>query len=85
MLSGMVITDEKGLNETAGNSISLKLRQLEFSPEIIFALKPAFEGLSLERGKAAFLKAFSKKIGCDDAHDVLKSQANIYRRAKWCR
>ena len=62
MLSGMVITDEKGLNETAGNSISLKLRQLEFSPEIIFALKPAFEGLSLERGKAAFLKAFSKKL-----------------------
>ena len=74
MLSGMVITDEKGLNETAGNSTSLKLRQLEFSPEIIFALKPAFEGLSLERGKAAFLKAFSKKIGCDDAHDVLKSR-----------
>ena len=52
MLSGMVITDEKGLNEKAGNSVSLKLRQLEFSPEIISALRPAFEGLSLERGKS---------------------------------
>ena len=74
MLAGMVITDEKGLNEKAGNSISLKLRQLEFSPEIIFSLRPAFEGLSLERGKSAFLKAFSKKIACDDAHEILKSR-----------
>ena len=61
MLAGMVITDEKGLNEKAGNSISLKLRQLEFSPEIIFSLRPAFEGLSLERGKSAFFKSLFKK------------------------
>ncbi len=74
MLSGMVITDEKSLNEKAGNSTSLKLRQLEFSPEIISALKPAFDGLNLERGKAAFLKAFSKKVGCDETNEVLKSK-----------
>ena len=74
MLTGMVITDEKGLNEKVGNSISFKLRQLEFSPEIIFALRPAFDGLSLERGKTAFLKAFSKKIGCDEGNEILKSR-----------
>ena len=74
MLSGMVITDEKSLNEKAGNSVSLKLRQLEFSPEIISALRPAFDGLNLERGKAAFLKAFSTKIGCDEASEILKSK-----------
>ena len=43
MLSGMVITDEKGLNEKTGNSISLKLRQLEFTPEIVSSLKPAYD------------------------------------------
>ena len=41
MLSGMVITDEKGLNEQTGNSVSLKLRKLEFTPEIVSSLKPA--------------------------------------------
>ena len=35
MLSGMVITDEKGLNEKTVNSVSLKLRQLEFTSEIV--------------------------------------------------
>ena len=47
MLSGMIITDEKGLNEKAGNSTALKLRQLEFTPEIVASLKPAYDGLSL--------------------------------------
>ena len=74
MLSGMVITDERSLNEKAGNSVSLKLRQLEFSPDIISVLRPAFDGLNLERGKAAFLKAFSKRIGCDEVNEVLKSK-----------
>ena len=74
MLSGMVITDERSLNEKAGNSVPLKLRQLEFSPYIISMLRPAFDGLNLERGKAAFLKAFSKRIGCDEVNEVLKSK-----------
>ena len=71
MLSGMVITDERSLNEKAGNSVSLKLRQLEFSPDIISVLRPAFDGLNLERGKAA--QTFSR-IGCDEVNEVLKSK-----------
>ena len=74
MLSGMVITDEKGLNEKTGSSVSLKLRQLEFTPEIVASLKPAYDGLSLDRGRDAFLKAFAKKIACDEIEDVFKSQ-----------
>ena len=73
MLSGMVITDEKGLNEKTGSSLSLKLRQLEFTPEIVASLKPAYDGLSLDRGRDAFLKAFAKKIACDEIEDVFKS------------
>ena len=74
MLSGMVITDEKGLNEKTGNSISLKLRQLEFSPEIVSALKPAYDGLSLDRGLSAFVRAFADRIACDEIQDIFKSQ-----------
>ena len=74
MLSGMVITDEKGLNEKTGNSVSLKLRQLEFTPEIVSFLKPAYDGLSLDRGLAAFIKAFANNIACEEVQDIFKSQ-----------
>ncbi len=74
MLSGMVITDEKGLNEKTGNSVSLKLRQLEFTPEVVSSLKPAYDGLNLERGLVAFIKAFSKKIACEEIQEIFKSQ-----------
>ena len=73
MLSGMVITDEKGLNEKTGNSTALKLRQLEFTPEIVASLKPAYDGLSLDRGQSAFLKAFASKISCDEIEEIFKS------------
>ena len=74
MLSGMVITDEKGLNEQTGNSVSLKLRQLEFTPEIVSSLKPAYDGLNVDRGLAAFIKGFANKIACDEIQDIFKSQ-----------
>jgi flagellar biosynthesis GTPase FlhF len=74
MLSGMVITDEKGLNEKTGNSVSLKLRQLEFTPEIVSSLKPAYDGLNIDRGLSAFVKAFADKIACDEIQDIFKSQ-----------
>ena len=74
MLSGMVITDEKGLNEKTGNSVSLKLRQLEFTPEIVSLLKPSYDGLSLDRGLAAFIKAFANNIACEEIQDIFKSQ-----------
>ena len=73
MLSGMVITDEKGLNEKAGSSVSLKLRQLEFTPEVVASLKPAYDGLNMERGRGAFLKAFANKIACDEIEDIFRS------------
>ena len=73
MLSGMVITDEKGLNEKTGSSVSLKLRQLEFAPEIVASLKPAYDGLNIDRGLGAFLKAFANKIACDEIEDIFKS------------
>jgi flagellar biosynthesis GTPase FlhF len=74
MLSGMVITDEKGLNEQTGNSLSLKLRQLEFTAEIVSSLKPAYDGLNIDRGLAAFIKAFANKIACQEIQDIFKSQ-----------
>lgn len=74
MLSGMVITDEKGLNEKACNSVELKLRQLEFTPEIVADLRPAYNGLNLERGRSAFIKAFSNKIACEEIEEIFKSQ-----------
>ena len=74
MLSGMVITDEKGLNEKTGNSVSLKLRQLEFTPEIVSLLKPSYDGLSLDRGLTAFIKAFANNIACEEIQDIFKSQ-----------
>ena len=73
MLSGMVITDEKGLNEKTGSAVSLKLRQLEFTPEIVASLKPAYDGLNIDRGRGAFLKAFANKIACDEIEDVFRS------------
>jgi len=74
MLSGMVITDERGVNEKIGHSTALKLRQLEFSPEIVSNLQPSFEGLSFERGKVAFINAFSKRIAFDEVEEVLDSR-----------
>tara|TARA_A100001015_G_scaffold299427_1_gene383473 strand:+ start:446 stop:1606 length:1161 start_codon:yes stop_codon:yes gene_type:complete len=74
MLSGMVITDEKGLNEKTGSAVSLKLRQLEFTPEIVASLKPAYDGLTIDRGRGAFLKAFANKIACDEIEDIFNSQ-----------
>ena len=74
MLSGMVITDEKGLNEKTGSDVSLKLRQLEFTPAIVSSLKPAYHGLKLDRGHSAFLKAFSNKIACEEIEDIFKSE-----------
>ena len=73
MLSGLVITDEKGLNEKTGSDVSLKLRQLEFTPAIVSSLKPAYHGLNLDRGRSAFLKAFANKIACEEIEDILKS------------
>ena len=73
MLSGMVITDENGLNEKTGSCLSLKLRQLEFTPEIVSSLKPAYDGLNIDRGRGAFLKAFAKKIACEEMEDIFKS------------
>jgi flagellar biosynthesis GTPase FlhF len=74
MLSGMVITDERGLNEKTVNSVSLKLRQLEFTTEIVSSLKPAYDGLNIDRGLAAFIKAFANKIACEEIQDIFKSQ-----------
>ena len=74
MLSGMVITDERGLNEKTVNSVSLKLRQLEFTTEIVSSLKPAYDGLNLDRGLSSFIKAFATKIACEEIKDVFKSQ-----------
>ena len=74
MLSGMVITDEKGLNEKTGSDVSLKLRQLEFTPAIVSSLKPAYHGLNLDRGRSAFLKAFANKIACEEVEDIFKSE-----------
>ena len=74
MLSGMVITDEKGLNEKTGNSIALKLRQLEFTPAIVSSLKPAYDGLNIDRGLSAFVKAFANRIACEEIQDIFKSQ-----------
>ena len=73
MLSGMVITDEKGLNEKTGSAVSLKLRKLEFAPEIVASLKPAYDGLNIDRGRGAFLKAFANKIACDEIKDIFRS------------
>ena len=73
MLSGMVITDEKGLNEKTGSAVSLKLRQLGFTPEIVASLKPAYDGLNIDRGRGAFLKAFANKIACDEIEDIFRS------------
>ena len=75
MLSGMVITDEKGLNEKTGSAVSLKLRKLEFAPEIVASLKPAYDGLNIDRGRGAFLKAFANKIACDEIEDIFQSDA----------
>ena len=74
MLSGMVITDERGLNEKTVNSVSLKLRQLEFTTEIVSSLKPAYDGLNLDRGLSSFIKAFATKIACEEIKDIFKSQ-----------
>ena len=74
MLSGMVITDERGLNEKSVNSVSLKLRQLEFTTEIVSSLKPAYDGLNLDRGLSSFIKAFATKIACEEIKDIFKSQ-----------
>ena len=46
---------------------------MEFTPEIVASLKPAYDGLSLDRGRSAFLKAFANKISCDEIEEIFKS------------
>ena len=56
------------------SDVSLKLRQLEFTPAIVSSLKPAYHGLNLDRGRSAFLKAFANKIACEEVEDIFKSE-----------
>ena len=40
--------------------------QLEFYSQIVADLRPAYNGLNLDRGRSAFIKAFSNKIACEE-------------------
>ena len=61
-LNGMFLTDINGLSVELGQSISIKLNQAKFEPEVIKMLRPSFEGLNYERGRKAFMKAIAEKL-----------------------
>ena len=65
-IRGMYITGSEGLGVELGESTFVKLQQAGFDTEVIKALSPAFSGLSIERGRIAFMKSLAASLTLEE-------------------
>jgi len=65
-IRGMYITGSEGLGVELGESTFVKLQQAGFDTEVIKALSPAFSGLSIERGRIAFMKTLAASLTLEE-------------------
>ena len=76
-ISNMIITDQSGISDELSYFTPIKLRQENFSPEIINKLSYSFIGKRTEEGRVSFFRELSKKLASNDFSRLLKSK-NIF-------
>ena len=74
MMSGLMITEHKGLSVELGHSLPIQLMQSGFSPETIKRFSSSFAEQDKERGRFSFLRALSRKLIAPFAENIYDSR-----------
>ena len=74
MMSGLMITERKGLSVELGHSLPIQLMQSGFSPETIKRFSSSFAEQDKERGRFSFLRALSRKLIAPFAENIYDSR-----------
>ena len=74
MMSGLMITERKGLSVELGHSLPIQLMQSGFSPETIERFSSSFAEQDKERGRFSFLRALSRKLIAPFAENIYDSR-----------
>ena len=76
-IKGMIITDDSSVCDNLSFTTPIRLRQDNFSSEIINKLNYSYKGKNLEEGKISFYRELAKRLGCSDFSRILKAK-NIF-------
>ena len=76
-IKGMIITDDSSVCDSLSFTTPIRLRQDNFSSEIINKLNYSYRGKNLEEGKISFYRELAKRLGCSDFSRILKTK-NIF-------
>ena len=76
-IKGMIITDDSSVCDSLSFTTPIRLRQDNFSSEIINKLNYSYRGKNLEEGKISFYRELAKRLGCSDFSRILKAK-NIF-------
>ncbi|MAH78926.1 MAG: hypothetical protein CBE14_000350 [Rickettsiales bacterium TMED254] len=76
-IKSMILTDESSISDKLSRSTPMKLRQDNFSQDIIRQLSYCYQGKNLEEGKVSFFRELAKKLSSLDFERILKSK-NIF-------
>ncbi len=74
MITGLMITERKGLSAELGHSLPVQLMQSGFSPEIIERFSSSFADQEQERGRFSFLRSLSRKLIAPFAENIYDSR-----------
>ena len=76
-IRGMVLTDESSLCDSLSYETPIRLRQDNFSSEIVNKLNYSYRGKTLEEGKVSFYRELAKRLSSSDFSRILKTN-NIF-------
>ena len=76
-IRGMVLTDESSLCDSLSYETPIRLRQDNFSSEIVNKLNYSFRGKNLDEGKVSFYRELAKRLSSSDFSRILKTN-NIF-------
>ena len=76
-IKGMVLTDESSLCDSLSYETPIRLRQDNFSSEIINKLNYSYRGKNLDEGKVSFYRELAKRLSSSDFSRILKTN-NIF-------
>ena len=72
-IKGMVLTDESSLCDSLSYETPIRLRQDNFSSEIINKLNYSYRGKNLDEGKVSFYRELAKRLSSSDFSRILKN------------
>tara|TARA_B100000989_G_C19511356_1_gene459234 strand:+ start:408 stop:1556 length:1149 start_codon:yes stop_codon:yes gene_type:complete len=76
-ISSMILTDDTSLCDNLSKSTTVKLKQKNFSSEVINKLNYSFQGKNIEEGKISFFRELSRKLVSHDFDRILNTK-NIF-------